>query len=50
MLTTLESELDMWHQSLPIQFRISIGHQPTREVIELNMIYHVAIILLYRPL
>jgi hypothetical protein len=50
MLTTLEGELDMWHQSLPIQFRISIGHQPTKEVIELNMLYHVAIILLYRPL
>jgi hypothetical protein len=50
MLKALESELDTWHQSLPAQFRISIGHQPTREVIELNMLYHVAIILLYRPL
>ena len=50
MLTTLEGELDRWHQSLPIQFRISIGHQPTKEVIELNMLYHVAIILLHRSL
>jgi|ERR1700691_2844944 hypothetical protein len=50
MLTTLKANLDMWHQALPVQFRISIGHQPTREVIELNMLYHVAIILLYRPL
>ena len=50
MLKALESELDTWYQSLPPQFRISIGHQPAREVIELNMLYHVAIILLYRPL
>jgi len=45
----LKADLDMWHEALPVQFRISIGHQPTREVIELNMLYHVAIILLYRP-
>jgi len=50
ILVTLAGELDMWHQSLPVELRISIGHQPTREVIELNMLYHVAIILLYRPL
>jgi hypothetical protein len=50
ILTSLKAELDIWHQTLPVQFRISIGHQPTREVIELNMLYNVAIILLYRPL
>jgi hypothetical protein len=50
ILTSLKGELDRWHQSLPMPFRISIGHQPTREVIELHMLYNVAIILLYRPL
>lgn len=49
-LMTLKNELDVWNQVLPIQFRIAIGHQPSREVIELNMLYHVAVILLYRPL
>jgi len=49
-LTMLQGELDQWHHALPLQFRISIGHQPEREVLEVNMLYHVAIILLYRPL
>lgn len=46
----LRTELDMWHHSLPMQYRISIGHQPRRDVLEINMLYHVAIILLYRPM
>lgn len=49
-LSHLRTELDMWHHSLPMQYRISIGHQPRREVLEINMLYHVAIILLYRPI
>lgn len=49
-LHLLRNELDLWHQGLPHQFRISIGHPPEREVLEVNMFYHVAIILLYRPL
>ncbi|KAJ3575464.1 hypothetical protein NP233_g1081 [Leucocoprinus birnbaumii] len=49
-LSHLRTELDMWHHSLPMQYRISIGHQPQREVLEVNMLYHVAIILLYRPI
>ena len=50
MLVLLKSELDIWHQGLPVQFRISIGHQPTQDVLEVNMLYHIAVILLYRPL
>lgn len=49
-LSRLRTELDMWHHSLPMQYRISIGHQPRRDVLEINMLYHVAIILLYRPM
>jgi len=49
-LLHLRTELDMWHHSLPVQYRISIGHQPRREVLEINMLYHVAIIILYRPM
>jgi hypothetical protein len=49
-LSQLRGELDMWHRSLPMQYRISIGHQPRRDVLEINMLYHVAIILLYRPM
>ncbi|KAK7049820.1 hypothetical protein VNI00_005250 [Paramarasmius palmivorus] len=48
-LSILRTELDMWHQSLPMQYRIAIGHQPERDVLEINMYYHVALILLYRP-
>lgn len=49
-LLTLKTELDMWQHGLPHEYRISIGHQPERDVLEVNMLYHVAIILLYRPL
>ncbi|KAF9450826.1 hypothetical protein P691DRAFT_809349 [Macrolepiota fuliginosa MF-IS2] len=49
-LSHLRTELDMWHRTLPMQYRISIGHQPRRDVLEINMLYHVAIILLYRPI
>ncbi|KAF8628850.1 hypothetical protein AX17_005910 [Amanita inopinata Kibby_2008] len=48
-LSALKGELQMWHQTLPVQYRITIGHQPERTVLELNMLYHVAVILLYRP-
>ncbi|ESK94819.1 nitrogen assimilation transcription factor nira [Moniliophthora roreri MCA 2997] len=48
-LTILKAELDSWYQSLPMQYRIAIGHQPERDVLEINMYYHVALILLYRP-
>lgn len=50
ILSTLKTELEMWHHMLPRQYQISIGHQPERDVLEVNMLYHVAIILLYRPL
>lgn len=50
LLMQLRSELDLWHHCLPVQYRISIGHQPRRDVLEINMLYHVAIILLYRPM
>jgi hypothetical protein len=50
LLMQLRSELDMWHHYLPVQYRISIGHQPRQDVLEINMLYHVAIILLYRPM
>jgi Fungal specific transcription factor domain len=33
ILTRPKNELDIWHQSLPMQFGISIGHQPMRGVI-----------------
>ncbi len=49
-LATLKKELDLWQQTLPMQFRISLGHQPEQKVLEVNMFYHVAVILLYRPL
>jgi hypothetical protein len=49
-LDMLKSELDQWHRGLPVQFRIAIGHQPTQDVLEVNMLYHIAVILLYRPL
>jgi len=49
-LLHFRTELDTWHRSLPVQYRISIGHQPRREVLEINMLYHVAIIILYRPM
>ncbi|KAF9062985.1 hypothetical protein BDP27DRAFT_1232797 [Rhodocollybia butyracea] len=56
-LATLRTELDGWLQMLPIQFRVSIGGigfgatgLGTKEVLEVNMLYHVAVILLYRPL
>ncbi|KAK0444279.1 uncharacterized protein EV420DRAFT_1751901 [Desarmillaria tabescens] len=48
-METLKAELDRWHHDLPVQFRISLGHQPERRVLEINMFYQVAIILLYRP-
>ncbi|PBK89054.1 hypothetical protein ARMGADRAFT_350456 [Armillaria gallica] len=48
-LEALKAELDRWHHDLPVQFRISLGHQPERRVLEINMFYQVAIILLYRP-
>ncbi|KAF9042780.1 hypothetical protein BDZ89DRAFT_1128393 [Hymenopellis radicata] len=48
-LATLKQELDSWQQTLPMQFRISLGHQPEQKVLEINMFYHVAVILLYRP-
>ncbi|EKM77600.1 hypothetical protein AGABI1DRAFT_115157, partial [Agaricus bisporus var. burnettii JB137-S8] len=50
LLMQLRSELDLWHHCLPVQYRISIGHQPRQDVLEINMLYHVAIILLYRPI
>lgn len=49
-LVFLKNELDMWQHGLPHQYRISLGHQPGRDVLEVNMLYHVAVILLYRPL
>lgn len=49
-LCTLKEELEKWYQSLPGQYRVVIGHQQDRSVLELNMLYHVAVILLYRPL
>jgi hypothetical protein len=49
-LTSLKNELDVWHSKLPLSFRVSIGHHPAKEALELNMLFHVAIILLYRPL
>ncbi|KAK2467911.1 hypothetical protein APHAL10511_000206 [Amanita phalloides] len=48
-LGTLKHELERWHQLLPTRYQIVIGHQPDRSVLELNMLYHVAVILLYRP-
>ncbi|KAF5390979.1 hypothetical protein D9757_004004 [Collybiopsis confluens] len=55
-LATLRVELDNWLQGLPIQFRVSIGGLGfggtgvvAKEVLEINMYYHVAVILLYRP-
>lgn len=49
-LSTLKEELEKWYQFLPGQYRVVIGHQQDRSVLELNMLYHVAVILLYRPL
>jgi hypothetical protein len=49
-LKTLKDELEKWYQMLPGQYRVVIGHQPDRSVLELNMLYNVAVILLYRPL
>ncbi|KAK7435767.1 hypothetical protein VKT23_019465 [Stygiomarasmius scandens] len=84
-LALLRTELDLWHQSLPMRFRVSLGvglggfggtgayygggsglgignwgnggvdgpggmrEVERREVLEVNMWYHVAVILLYRP-
>ncbi|PFH51621.1 hypothetical protein AMATHDRAFT_142124, partial [Amanita thiersii Skay4041] len=48
-LATLKGELQTWQQLLPAEFRISIGHQQDRAILELNMLYHIAVILLYRP-
>ncbi|KAF8634763.1 hypothetical protein AX15_000726 [Amanita polypyramis BW_CC] len=49
-LNALRDELETWYQFLPAQYRVGIGHQADRTVLELNMLHHVAIILLYRPL
>ena len=46
----LKNELDSWHHALSMEYRISIGNQARSEVIEVNMLYHMTIILLYRPL
>lgn len=48
-LNMLKDELENWYQLLPAQFRFVVGHQASRPVLELNMLYHVAVILLYRP-
>lgn len=49
-LENLKHELDRWHEALPSNLRISIGHQASLPVLDVNLLYHVAIILLYRPL
>lgn len=48
-LESLKRELDMWHERLPSNLRIAIGHQASLPVLDVNLLYHVAIILLYRP-
>ena len=49
-LDNLRRDLDNWHEGLPSELRISIGHQASLPVLDVNLLYHVAIILLYRPL
>jgi len=49
-LESLRRELDNWREALPSELRISIGHQASLPVLDVNLLYHVAIILLYRPL
>ncbi|THH18800.1 hypothetical protein EW146_g2246 [Bondarzewia mesenterica] len=49
-LSVLKDELESWHMALPGQFRISVGEKTApREVLEVNMLYYVAVILLWRP-
>jgi hypothetical protein len=49
-LESLKRELDNWLDQLPANLRISIGHQATLPVLDVNMLYQIAIVLLYRPL
>jgi len=49
-LEILRRELDKWREALPSELRVSIGHQASLPVLDVNLLYHVAIILLYRPL
>lgn len=49
-LIELESKLKQWERVLPQHFKISDELQSQREVIELNMLYQFALILLYRRL
>lgn len=49
-LGVLKKELDGWHARLPPDLRISIGHTASLPVLDVNLLYHVAVILLYRPL
>ncbi|KAF8326863.1 fungal-specific transcription factor domain-containing protein [Cantharellus anzutake] len=48
-LAPLKAELDQWHVRLPPELRISMGHSASLPTLDVNLLYHVAIILMYRP-
>ena len=49
-LTKLKAELDQWYARLPSELRISVGHSASLPALDLNLLYQVAVILMYRPL
>ncbi|KAM6494889.1 Fungal specific transcription factor domain containing protein [Amanita muscaria] len=50
-LTVLREELESWHRSLPAHYCVAVGNQSEKlDVLELNMLYQVAVILLHHPL
>ncbi|KAF9517571.1 hypothetical protein BS47DRAFT_509147 [Hydnum rufescens UP504] len=48
-LDSLKAELDAWHARLPAALRISIDYPAPLPVLDVNLLYHAALILLYRP-
>ncbi|KIL62816.1 hypothetical protein M378DRAFT_80728, partial [Amanita muscaria Koide BX008] len=49
-LTVLREELESWHRSLPAHYCVAVGNQSEKlDVLELNMLYQVAVILLHHP-
>jgi Fungal specific transcription factor domain len=49
-LHSLRAELDAWHACLPAALRISVDNTAPLPVLDVNLLYHAALILLYRPL
>lgn len=49
-MVVLRGELEGWHNNLPPAYRVSIGHRPAASILNVHLLYHTAVVLLYRPL